>query len=178
MFTKFYLTMKNVLFFLSFILIPFLAHGQESSVRDAEERQPDRPQQAVYAELGGRGVVYSLNYDRRFRSVDGLGASAGICVFHVIDISSVFSLPTSVYYLIGKNNNYLELGAGTTFLVKYSGVSMEIHNIDLVLNFTAGYRYQKKRGFIFRAGLTPLISVKNGLSGLPFWLGVSFGHAF
>jgi hypothetical protein len=169
--------MKNLLSLLPLLLIPCLAYGQAEE-QTAEQITKNRPQQAVYAELGGRGFIYSLNYDRRLLSVDGLGVSAGICVFPAMDIESSFSLPLSLYYLIGKNNNYLELGAGTTFLLLYNGLSFKVDNVDLLLNLTAGYRYQQKKGFMFRAGLTPLLSMRRGGFHLPLWMGASFGYAF
>lgn len=62
--------MRKLLVLWLFFGITFMAEAQE-------ERFPTR---AVYAELGGMGLVYSVNYDMRFHKdkMDGWGVRAGL----------------------------------------------------------------------------------------------------
>jgi hypothetical protein len=119
--------------------------------------------------LGGRGLIYSFNYDRRFFADNGgFGASVGVGGLSGLGASVIF-LPVYVYYLAGSGDNYLELGAGIT------GAPIPF----LLLSFgtaTIGYRYQPTKGVLFRIGFTPMYSVYSHY--FQPWGGISLGCAF
>ena len=124
----------------------------------------DRPPQAVYFQLGGSGPILSANYDRRFSNkVNGAGFSAGVGYWSDLGIS-IFSIPVSINYLIGRRTHFLELAAGTTFVTasfdwfdepeKGSGF---LHHVNM------GYRHQPTTGgFFFRGGISPLFAFEGG----------------
>lgn len=129
---------------------------------------------AVYLELLGNGVLYTVNYDRRF--TDDLTGRVGLGVFGGV------AVPVMANYLLGEGRGRLELGAGVV-LIGASDVDIgevdpgeEEQDLDwLAGTATVGYRYQPASGgFVFRIGLTPLFSLHGGVP----WLGVSFGRAF
>ena len=138
----------------------------------------DRAPQAVYAELWGKGLIFSVNYDRRFsKRLDGLGFSVGAGYLKV-DGVGLFSLPVGLNYLLGKNGKYLELGAGASY---FSATISDIdnasdHGSTVIGTMTIGYRSQPVNGgFMFRAGLNPIIFKNNFI---PYWPYISFGYNF
>jgi hypothetical protein len=136
----------------------------------------DRPPQAVYFQLGGSAPIFSVNYDRRFsKTVDGFGFSAGLG-FWGESGASVFSIPASLNYLIGRRNNFLELAAGATFASARADLFSGTETGSLVFfHMNAGYRHQPtKGGFFFRGGISPLFA--QGEYVTSFYLG--FGYNF
>jgi hypothetical protein len=137
----------------------------------------DRPPQALYFLIGGSGPILSVNYDRRFqKKVNGFGFAAGLGFYGISGIS-IFSVPVSINYLIGRNTHFMEVAAGTTFISAattdfFDGSgsgSAFIHHIN------AGYRYQPTRGgFFFRGGISPLFYQGGYLTS--YYVG--FGHNF
>ena len=76
----------------------------------------DRAPQALYMELGGTGLVFSANYDTRFsKRVDGLGIRMGLG-YSFTPHPSFITVPIALNYLLGRNGNYFEVGAGVTYL--------------------------------------------------------------
>ena len=66
--------------------------------------------------IGGSGPILSVNYDRRFqRKVNGFGFAAGLGFYGVSGVS-IFSVPVSIDYLLGRNFHFMEIAAGTTFI--------------------------------------------------------------
>lgn len=137
---------------------------------------------AVYFELGGSGIVPTINYERNVRGqwfgrvglslVVGEGENDTDTTLVVpLTLSSV-SRPLS--------NHHLELGGGLTLiggerqdLLDDAGEDEDFSAV--VITGLAGYRYQRPgRGFQFRAVFTPALS---GSDVLP-WAGVSFGYAW
>jgi hypothetical protein len=131
---------------------------------------------AVYLELLGAGVFYSLNYDRRIGDVAvRLGGmyvslSAANSVGDSVRATWI-GVPISVSYLgIGSERNCLEIGAGVT-INHFSGAVDNFgvkSNSDSATAFFGhgiiGFRHQPLGGgFFFRAGLSPII-------GSGFWL--------
>ncbi|MDX2047052.1 MAG: hypothetical protein SFU87_09710 [Chitinophagaceae bacterium] len=131
--------------------------------------------QQAYAELFGAGGLYSFNYDQRFGKTEkGLGFRAGFSAigggsfgddFNDV-FGAVFTFPLGLNLLAGGQGHYFEGGAGITPVVATGGGSG-------VFGFTQlGYRYQpyQKKGFTFRANMTPLFNsegffISFGLSG-------------
>lgn len=135
------------------------------------------PTTAVYLELGGK-VLYSLNVD--FRRKESFAISAGVSYYKEEGDSETISqavIFTSVmgYYLTGKRHR-LELGGG---LCPGFGTSEGLAAMAVYGNI--GYRYQKKKGLIFRIGFTPFIGVPvskdDDVSVLP-WGAISLGYSF
>jgi hypothetical protein len=137
----------------------------------------DRPPQAFFAELYGRSLIFSINYDTRFSNrVDGLGLSAGIG-FVGIDGESLFSIPLTLNYLLGKDGKYLELGVGATYFSAHvtDDDDAESGGSTIIGTMTIGYRSQPvDGGFMFRAGINPLFFERTFVP----WPYVSVGYNF
>lgn len=134
-------------------------------------------QQSIYLEGLGHGFVYSVNYDKRLNTASGkLGFKLG-CSYTPISNSNFLAIPVGAYYLKGTEPHYLELGAGANF---YRGEANFIGDYDFgdanfAFNGTIAYRYQKPKGLIFRAGLTPILSSE--LFAV-YFVGMSIGYSW
>lgn len=133
----------------------------------------------VYVEIGGNAIIPSVNYERqlteRLFGRVGLGVVTGEENDGDDDIT--FVVPVMVNYLTHPaGNHHFEAGAGLSLI---TGDSQDLFDEEdesisnVVVTATLGYRYQKpSRGFVFRAGFTPVFDDSDVLP----WLGVSFGY--
>jgi hypothetical protein len=150
------------------------AHAGSALPAPAEQaRAPELARDAVYFELLGNGLLYSINYDHRFTDV--ISVRAGMMVMGVV------ASPVTVNALLGGGSHRLELGAGALLLSAPGELAEETEDEELedlravTATATVGYRFQPERGgLVFRAGFTPILV--NG-AGLP-WFGMSVGYAF
>jgi hypothetical protein len=145
----------------------------------------DRAPQALFTELGGAGLLLSLNYDSRFsKRVDGLGFRVGVGYSFTND-PSFFTVPIGLNYLLGRNGNYFEVGAGVTYVGLSSNngdafVSIGNNDLNNKTSFlfetiSFGYRRQPiNGGFNFRGGFTPVFV--QGQSGIAPY--ISLGYNF
>jgi hypothetical protein len=140
----------------------------------------DRAPQAVYFQIGGSGPILSANYDRRFaKRLNGFGFAAGIGFFADSE-ESVFSIPVSLNYLIGRKTHFIELAAGTTFINDtyedwWSSTGENITETYFIHHVNVGYRHQPATGGLFlRGGFSPLFD--QGDFVISFYLG--FGYNF
>lgn len=131
---------------------------------------------AIYLEVLGNGVLYSLNYERRFtphisgrvgfmytRAESEGSFSDDLAQANVRSSGSVWLVPLMINYLSGQGNNHFEAGVGVLLGSAELGTA------------TLGYRYQRPDGgFVFRAGFTPVF---NREFFLP-WFGISVGRSF
>ena len=132
--------------------------------------------QSFYAELGGPGILFSANYDTRFKkSPFGLGGRVGlgfVSGYFEENINSQFprgrdlsvlTVPVQINYLFGKPSsvNALEIGAGVTYIGKKLDI-LNFYNDDRTQFLgTASFMYRrmpKEGGFSWRIGFTPLIA--------------------
>lgn len=132
-------------------------------------------QNSFFAELGGPGILFSANLDRRFKKSNlGFGGRIGIGFVsgetyeyvngnYIYDNKSVVTFPLQVNYIFGKPTSVhsFEVGAGITF----SGKEVDVLNFydENKTNVfgTAAFMYRrqpKEGGFSWRIGFTPLIS--------------------
>jgi hypothetical protein len=127
---------------------------------------------ALYFELGGPGLLYTVNYERAFGD---FSARVGASYFQFGMLGSetrCFSAPLTVNFLgIGRNGHIFELGAGMTFYRFNDDTSPE--RLGTVV---AGYRYASEGGFLFRTGVVALYDFKDHwIQPLPH---LSFGATF
>jgi|AntRauTorcE11897_2_1112592.scaffolds.fasta_scaffold01801_8 hypothetical protein len=144
---------------------------------NAKKENNERIKNVIYLELGGNGVGYSFNYERRLggRFWGRIGASYFPDAF--LDLATV---PLGVSYLFGKNSSFLELGLGTTLAYAESeGLfdSQDEQVFGAALNATIGHRLQPPgSSFFWRIAFTPLFSPVAG-KFLPTG-GLSLGYSF
>jgi hypothetical protein len=135
---------------------------------------------AVFAEIGGSGYYYSINYERSlskgFLIRGGIGAA-----------TKNFLVPVLGGKSFGRGNNHFEISGGTVLIFGSIGTdepNQETSRQQLFATAFAGYRYCKPQGkFLFRVGYTPLFKIYDSYS--PFnnhflyqWGGLSFGYRF
>jgi hypothetical protein len=157
---------------------------------EPEDKNIRKANNAIFLELGGNGLIYSINYERIFGDSDfgvrvglsyiSLGASSGSSSSKI----TMMTFPVMAnYYGVGSKDHKLQLGAGVTFL-SLSGSSSNGDSFVGASGFAPaptlaiGYRYLPARGgFSFFIGFTPFI-IPGGDKVLFPWGGMSFGGIF
>lgn len=186
------MNLKANLLLMTLLIMVNVSNAQKDTIYLKKESQKkiftDRPPQAIYAELGGAGLAFSANYDRRFnQQVDGLGFRIGLGYSFQNDFKFT-SLPIGINYLLGNSDRgrYFEVGLNATlmFVGSYNNYSsynyignviIPYNSTQFVTSINLGYRSQPIRGgFNFRAGITPLLL--KGEPGIGAYL--SFGYNF
>lgn len=184
--------MKQCIFILSFFCIIINAFSQSSNTSPKTFKQ-------FYTEAGGPGILFSANYDSRFKVGErtgwGFRAGAG---FTLVDeetftplpgggginynyrTRSIATIPLGINYVFGKANspNMFEAGAGVTVLSRKSSIlNYNDYNEGRFLgHFTFMYRRQPvDGGFSWRVGLTPIINPDGDI--VPF-AAIGLGFAF
>jgi hypothetical protein len=129
---------------------------------------------AIYVELLGSGLIYSINYDRLF--TDYFGARIGIGYLPDGSLSLTTIPITASFFPFGASSSKLEIGAG---VVQASLGSTKVGKTTggTYLGYVGilGYRFEPRDGgFLFRFAFTPFI-----LNGhFQPYLGISAGFAF
>ncbi|HSN61139.1 MAG TPA: hypothetical protein VLR49_09395 [Ferruginibacter sp.] len=158
--------MKAVLL-ISFLCISGIVMAQEATT----SKVPG--QTSFYAELGGPGILFSANIDRRFtKSHLGFGGRVGIG-FVTGDFyddtngyyqpKSVVTIPIQLNYIFGKANSVhsFEVGAGATIAGKKLDIFDYGDNDTNSVFGTASFMYRRQPldgGFSWRIGFTPIIA--------------------
>lgn len=138
---------------------------------------------AVYLELGGIGYL-SLNYEMQFKSQDIISFSLGWNDLEVNELkggdSNPFLLIHGMYlHIFGSGPSYFEIGIGASYGIldlRYFEYHTELKESESQhqINGMIGYRRQRNEGFLFRAGLTPMLT-----AGYIYpFIGLSFGYKF
>ena len=179
------------------ILLLFFAFTVQTTVQTQAQNDPSRnrtkkdryrqngydqkvAKNAVYLELGGNGLIYTINYDRMIGNK--FNVRAGIETYGAFsqngEGSGVIVLPVMVNYLAGQGNNRLELGLGKLFSqinLDFGDDSRFSRFSDNTYTATIGFRHQPRNGgLLFRVGLTPII----GRELTFMWAGASIGASF
>lgn len=181
--------MKIVCLTMFAFLSGFMAVAQTEGVSSEIKTIPNK---SFFAEVGGPGVLFSANFDSRFKkSPLGLGARIGLGFVTADEATydpvngydyktrSVITIPVQVNYLFGKPNsvNAFEVGLGATYIGKKLDILDYYEDESTQVLGTASFMYRrmpKEGGFSWRIGFTPLFA--NGLIQ-PFGA-VSVGYNF
>jgi hypothetical protein len=125
---------------------------------------------SIFGELGGNGVLITLNYE--YLILKNIGIRVGYGGMYGVGSS----MPMMINYYIGKEKK-LELGVGLVYLpVWKSNINLGEEKTGL-LAFTIGHKYQKETGgLVLRISLTPFYSFQQ--NRFLFFGGVSAGIAF
>lgn len=137
-------------------------------------------QNQLYIELGGNGMIYSINYERslseNFTFRGGFGITPGL----IFAEGTFLHIPVTASYLIGGVSSKFETGLGVTY---FAGTDIEVFGLpsdDQSLIFLAGivgYRYISPGGFVFRIAFTPFYNSQAEPNFIPSG-GLSFGFMF
>ncbi len=158
---------------------PAASTSSSDSARPTESATESRKaENALYVELLGPGLLYSVNYNRAFGDV-----AARVGVGYLSSGGGTFlAIPLTISYLgLGSKRHMFELGAGVTiyyvnadsgmFYAGSSGASAA----TVVATGILGYRFQPPNGgFSLRVGLSPLISQNGFLPWPHLGLGATF----
>lgn len=125
------------------------------------------PSTSLFLELLGKGF-YSVNVD--FRKTQTKAISIGL------QYAEDGFWPSFMFYHFGGERFRLETGGGLSGIIsKKDGLAgMGIHGV-------IGYRYQKKKGLLFRVGFTPFIGIpftNSGRFAIVPLVGISLGYSF
>ncbi|MFB6320221.1 hypothetical protein [Saccharicrinis sp. FJH54] len=117
---------------------------------------------ALYLELGGNALVYSVNMDYSFPFFDNnlLAFRAGFSFLNNYRDNgmntSTFPLEFTGLIHLADNESYFEIGPGITFM-NLDEIRRDHKEQLRYFSFRAGYRYQKRDGgLVFRAGFMRL----------------------
>ncbi len=164
--------------------------GADVVVEDKDARKANN---AIFLELGGNGLIYSLNYERLFGDsnfsvrlgISYISVSAGSSSNGGEAKATFMTFPILGNYYVGGRNHKLQLGGGVSIL--YASASSSSGGVGPAGVESAfvpaptvaiGYRYLPvKPGFTFFIGLTPFI-VPGGKQTFFPWAGMSFGGIF
>lgn len=130
----------------------------------------------IYAEIGGFGYYYTINYELTFQSMDrrnmNFRIGAGVMPETEGDIKGTkISVPALLNLAFGETNQF-EIGVGITYRTF-------IEN-EIIPSASIGFRHQKAfGGFMYRFAFTPTIETDDaGYKIINFWGGLSLGFAF
>ncbi len=136
----------------------------------------------VFGELGGNGLLASINYERQLTSAPGFGVRLGFGFYGVQPTH--LTIPIGVNYLIPlkKNNSFVDIGLGLTFTSANVRLVLSSDNGTLNEESTThvnvipgiGFRRHTSKNMMWRIALTPVIN-NNGLIPL---LGFALGKQF
>ncbi len=152
---------------------------EEDTVKRDSTIVSARKPRTAFLEVGGPGLALTLNYDSRFgdrRDKWGYRVGAG---YYNTGSNWVASVPLQINYLYGKGSNFLEFGAGTTFVRSHGTSNGTFFQFDNITGFigtaTLGYRYQQDNGGInFRIAFVPILYD----DGFIAEGGISIGYTF
>lgn len=169
--------MKKTLIII-FVFIYHLSNAQEM-VGIPKNKFPvsNKRISAVYVEFIGAGLIYSVNYDFRFKN-SNLGAGMRIGAGGFSDGKSTFySFPLGFNYLLGKKIHAFEVGVGGTFTNLNTLLNSQTPNV--VGNLTLAYRHQPiNDGFSLRIAFMQMFGSEQKTFFIIPWGGISFGYAF
>ena len=165
--------------FLKYVFLPLMIISLFVSVPlCAQERDSDtdtlqnplslvwEPCISPFVELLGKGF-FSLNVDFRIKETYAISIGAGVVEEGVS--------PNVTGYYFGGMRHRIEAGGGI------SGIIADETFKALMINGVIGYRYQKKKGLLFRLGFTPMFGIPltdEGKYAVIPWAGLSLGYSF
>ncbi len=166
-------------------MIAVLALSVSSICVFAQEKTPTiTPYRSFIAELGGPGILFSVNYDTRFKKTSsfGFGGRIGIGFTTGYDDNSYYdpitggyvyngngrsissiTIPLQLNYIFGKegSKSALEVGGGATYVGRNANfLDFYEDNEKGKVYGTASFMYRRmptNGGFSWRLGFTPII---------------------
>lgn len=162
----------------AFLLLGFCILSNALKAQSDKSANSMPASKAIYGELGGSGLVFSANFDSRFKGHKGLGFRAGFGFFGAAsggEADGIITIPVGINYLFGKGEgpHHFEMGLTYTYL---STASSTFGDQESTFFFHPhfGYRFTKpSNSFNGRIYIGPLIG--DGFVFFPFG-GLSVGY--
>jgi hypothetical protein len=147
---------------------------KSDTIKDQATKSDWLPLTSINFELGGRFTL-SINVDFRKRENFAFSIGNSYWFDNEEHRQSLLVPYVMAYYLCGSRHR-IEVGGGTgTLISTYKGFG------SIMFFGNIGYRYQQKKGLIFRIGFTPWVSIpiaeKTRFWATP-WAGISLGYSF
>jgi hypothetical protein len=123
----------------------------------------------IFAEVGGNGVLLSINYEHLLNEKVGIRIGAGTAGYSGLTFPIMLN-----YYFFEKPK--LELGIGLLSISKMMSNDL-LGEESTLISFTIGLKsYKANGGFLFRLSFTPFYNLSN--NKIIFYGGLSAGWAF
>lgn len=130
---------------------------------------------SIFFEVFGSGGELSLNYEKLIEEKFSVRAGFGLTG---VAFRQGLAIPFGVSYLAGRQNHYLEIGVGGSYIDfdkdKTDDVMYDLKEDQLVGTGLLGYRFLGDYGYTFRLAFTPALT-KDGFEPMG---GAIFGYAF
>lgn len=138
----------------------------------------------VFLELGGNGLLGSINYSRQLTNSPALELRVGLGAYGS-DPKTHLTVPVAINYIInvGSKHGFLNLGIGATYtkadvrmgvLIDYAEDYIRTRSQPINIVPNVGYRYYTSKDFSWRINFTPVI---NRHAVFPIF-GISAGKRF
>ena len=174
-----------VFFFACILIIRSVSFSQTTSDLSPSGDPGRYPHSALFLEIGGPCVFYSVDYDYRLSDHYGLHvgySSWSLDNFFFIDHMEFTGVPVTAEYLLGDGASRLELDAGVTIAsLSFSGTNSIFGSGEsggvtrLIGQIGAGYRFQPPQGgMFFRVGVVPMFSEYGSTVTAQLSLGLTF----
>jgi hypothetical protein len=126
----------------------------------------------IGGELGGRGLVLTLNYERFVTNQFGLGG--GFMAIGLVG-GTVAIMPLYASFVPGDVHS-LYLSAGLTFV----GGGGAVHDFEStwLMQYSVGYQFQSRGGFFVRPLFTYMVPTQGGEEEFIIWPGLTIGGSF
>ena len=149
---------------------------------ERDDLQQPLDNNAIFVELGGGGMLLSLNYNRVLSKSENYFVTGEIGV-GPIPLVGGFVVPHNICFNYGQGNHLLLLGGGGSY---YRGRTNASGFKDLVESYQivpiAGYRYQGDSGVNIKLYLSPLINIYGAPmydnQKILFYGGFAIGYGF
>lgn len=157
---------KTITFFLGAIICSIVTIAQSEKANSGTG-----PTKAFYGEIGGSGLLFSANYDSRFKGSNGLGFRLGIGGAGGTG-GGILTVPVGLNYITGAGPSHFEFGVSVTFVSEAFDIDNNSGTWFTHPHF--GYRYSKPaNSFNGRIYVGPFIG--EGFVFFPFG-GISVGY--
>lgn len=147
--------MKKQILFLITLFLPFLSLATSSTSSQYNLSAEYKPKSlygknAIGIELLGRGIAYSLNYDRLINAKVSLGVGFSYYQIHFAELEfNIAFLPAYLnYYFVGYNNHRGFITAGATLVYARAEYATESWRSNITDDNTVYYSYAKSDGAI------------------------------
>jgi hypothetical protein len=181
--------MKKLVVIITICLMSISSYCQTPGVKQ-DSVVKDIRKNSIFFELGGNGLLYSVNYERLIDIAEdlviGLRIGYSYCNMSFAIMEKYSIVPLEINLISGKKHCF-ELGCGLTVSKRTIGKAagsysepVETSERIQTLVFRTGYRYRADSGFLFR--FAPMFMINdpiqlfgnNGILGLGMSVGCSF----
>ncbi len=175
------MSLKKILFILFIFSLTATSFAQDRLLGKFGFSKSSKAKNLVYLELGGKGLFYSVNYERALIKLNdelSINPSIGFSIwpgFTQIRKSKDYMVPLALNLVKSFDEHNVSFGVGSTYY-NYMVNDLVIHQNNLPIqpletrlktltewfgHANLEYRYQKEEGgLMFKAGLTSLFFAK------------------